>query len=181
MRWNSPSGWMPKSPDASIGMLPNQPLALCKNILWTRKHKVADMFWNKKHTKYRTQKGKTTILMSTVPTSSHQLWLQSIWLSIIYLIKYIVVSYIYTVVSLLLITKNNNKKKVDSNNHRSQKYNWCKPETGKQCRLKSPPPSPSKQCWTPYIDLLLFHIYYSIMIEKDLIYIKLISHVSPLI
>jgi len=36
---------MPKSPDASRGMLPNQPHALCKNILWTRKHKLADMFW----------------------------------------------------------------------------------------------------------------------------------------
>lgn len=43
---NSPSsGWMPKSPDASRGMLPNQPHALCKNILWTRKHKLADTFW----------------------------------------------------------------------------------------------------------------------------------------
>jgi hypothetical protein len=43
---NSPSsGWIPKSPDASRGMLPNQPHALCKNILWTRKHKLADMFW----------------------------------------------------------------------------------------------------------------------------------------
>lgn len=47
IRWNSPSsGWMPKSPDASKGTLPNQPLALCKNILWPRKHKLADMFFN---------------------------------------------------------------------------------------------------------------------------------------
>lgn len=48
IRWNSPSsGWMPKSPDASRGTLPNQPLALCKNILWPRKHKLVDIFWNK--------------------------------------------------------------------------------------------------------------------------------------
>lgn len=47
IRWNSPSsGWMPKSPDASRGTLPNRPFALCKNILWPRKHKLVDMFWN---------------------------------------------------------------------------------------------------------------------------------------
>jgi hypothetical protein len=45
---NSPSsGWIPKSPDASRGTLPNRPFALCKNILWPRKHKLVDMFWNK--------------------------------------------------------------------------------------------------------------------------------------
>lgn len=44
MRWYSPSsGWMPKSPEASKGRSPNQPLALCKNIRWARKHKLADI------------------------------------------------------------------------------------------------------------------------------------------
>lgn len=48
IRWYSPSsGWMPKSPDASIGMLPNQQFAWCKNILWPRKRKLAEMFCNR--------------------------------------------------------------------------------------------------------------------------------------
>lgn len=43
IRWNSPSsGWIPKSPEASKGTFPNQPLVLWRKMRWPRNDKLAE-------------------------------------------------------------------------------------------------------------------------------------------